>query len=221
MTFRELFSKLTSRYLWGNFLAMVIAVAIVLVGMYFFLDIYTNHGRIVKVPDVSGQPCEVAIRKLEAAGLRVEVSDTGYMPKLPGDIILEQHLVPGTIVKANRIVYLTVNSTSARRISLPDIPDNCSLREARMRLQALGFKLGPVRRVSGDLDWVYAVEVGGKQMMPGDRIPINQPLTLVVGDGGSEDVFNGNDSLDFLRFNEDSVVFEEVEVPLDLNHDNL
>ncbi|MCF0235543.1 MAG: hypothetical protein HUK09_02300, partial [Bacteroidaceae bacterium] len=84
-----------------------------------------------------------------------------------------------------------------------------------------GFKLGPVRRVSGDLDWVYAVEVGGKQMMPGDRIPINQPLTLVVGDGGSEDVFNGNDSLDFLRFNEDSVVFEEVEVPLDLNHDNL
>lgn len=215
MTFREFFNKLTSRYLWGNLMAMAIAVVVVVGGLYFLLDIYTNHGRVVKVPDVKGQQSAVAIRKLEAAGLRVEVSDTGYVPRLPGDIILEQNLVPGTEVKTNRVVYLTVNSRSAKTISLPDLADNCSLREARLRLSALGFKLGAVKRVTGDMDWVYAVELSGRELHAGDRVPINQPLTLVVGDGRSEEEFNGNDSLDFIYFNQDSVVFEEVEVPID------
>ena len=45
MTFRTFFQKLTSRYLWGNLLAMGIVLAAIGTGFYFFLDFYTYHGQ--------------------------------------------------------------------------------------------------------------------------------------------------------------------------------
>ena len=44
MTFRTFFQKLTSRYLWGNLLAMGIVLAAIGTGFYFFLYFYTYHG---------------------------------------------------------------------------------------------------------------------------------------------------------------------------------
>ena len=209
MTFRTFFQKLTSRYLWGNLLAMGLVLTSIGVGLYFFLDFYTYHGQTIEVPDVRGQSSEVALRKLQAAGFQVEVSDTGYMPRIAGDLILDQQPLPGTPVKLNRLIRLTVNASSARTITLPDIADNCSLREAKMRLLTIGFKLGAIKRITGDRDWVYSIEVAGKTVHTGDRIPINHPLILVVGDGADEEIFNGNDSLDYLLHGRDSVVYEE------------
>lgn len=211
MTFKDFFGKLTSRYLWGHLFAMVLVVALLLTGLYFFLDFYTQHGKTVAVPDVKGQACGVAVRKLEAAGMRVVVSDTGYVARLAADVVLDQSLAPGTQVKLRRIVYLTVNAASPRAIALPDIADNCSLREAMMRLRALGFSIGPVKKITGDRDWVYGVEVNGRSVHAGERISVGKPLTLLVGDGESEEVFNGNDSLDALYFDNDSLAPEPLE----------
>lgn len=203
MTFKELFQKLTSRLLWGNLLAMAAVITAVIVGLFVFLDYYTYHGQTITVPDVRGQRSEVATRKLEAMGFRVEVSDTGYNSNLAADVILDQNLRPGIEVKVNRLVRLVVNSATPRQITLPDIADNCSLREAVARLEAVGFKLAPVKRVAGDKDWVYSVEVRGRTVRAGDKLNINQPLTLVVGEGLEEEVFNGNDSLDQMYFHND------------------
>lgn len=203
MTFKELFQKLTSRLLWGNLLAMATVVTAALVGLFVFLDYYTHHGETVTVPDVRGQRSEVAARKLESMGFRVEVSDTGYNSNLAADVILDQNLRPGMEVKVNRLVRLVVNSATARQIPLPDIADNCSLREAVARLEAVGFKLAPVKRIAGDKDWVYSVEVKGRAVRAGDKLSINLPITLVVGEGLEEEIFNGNDSLDQIYFPND------------------
>lgn len=203
MTFKDFFQKLTSRLLWGNLLAMAVVVATLIVGLFIFLDYYTHHGETLTVPDVRGLRGEVAARKLEAMGFRVEVSDTGYNANLAADVILDQNLRPGMEVKVNRLVRLVINSATPRQIPLPDIADNCSLREAVARLEAIGFKLAPVRRIVGDKDWVYSIEVLGRAVRAGDKLSINQPLTLVVGEGMAEEVFNGNDSLDNLYFRND------------------
>lgn len=200
MTFKNFFSKLTSRYLWGHLTAMALVVAGLVVGLLFFLDFYTHHGDTIAMPNVCGERSEVAMRKLEALGLRVEVSDTGYNARLAADIVLAQNIDPGTPIKPNRLLLLTINAAGPRTIPLPDVADNSSLREAEMRLTAIGFRLGPIKRVSGERDWVYGVEVGGRSIRPGQRISVNTPLTLLVGDGGNEEVFNGNDSLDYLYF---------------------
>ena len=41
-------------------------------------------------------------------------------------------------------------------------------------------------------------------MRSGERLNVKIPLTLVVGDGAEEEVFNGNDSLDRIYFSRDT-----------------
>lgn len=193
MTFKELYDKLTSRLIWGNLLAMFVVGIALVVGLFVYLNFYTHHGETVSMPDVTGQKCSVAQRKLEALGLRVEVSDTGHVTSLPSDVILEQHLAPGTQVKLNRLVRLTVNSSTARTLPLPNVLDG-SLREAQMKLKVMGYRLGPVKRIVGDLDLVMRVEVGGREVRSGEYVSVESPIVLVVGDGSLEDYYNGDDS---------------------------
>ena len=190
---------------------MLLTLVVVIVGVFVFLNFYTHHGETIAVPDLRGQRTEVAMRKLEALGMRGEVVDTGYNPRELADVILDQDLEPGYQVKVNRLIRLTVNAASPRPVTLPDIADNCSLREAKMRLEILGFRLTPIRRIRGDLDWVYAVEARGKEVRKGDKLNVNIPLTLVVGDGAEDEVFNGNDSLDRLYFSRDTTSTSTIE----------
>lgn len=211
MTVKEFYQRITGRYLWGNLLAMLLTLVVVIVGVFVFLNFYTHHGETIAVPDLRGQRTEVAMRKLEALGMRGEVVDTGYNPRELADVILDQDLEPGYQVKVNRLIRLTVNAASPRPVTLPDIADNCSLREAKMRLEILGFRLTPIRRIRGDLDWVYAVEARGKEVRKGDKLNVNILLTLVVGDGTEDEVFNGNDSLDRLYFSRDTTSTSKIE----------
>lgn len=211
MTVKEFYQRITGRYLWGNLLAMLLTLVVVIVGVFVFLNFYTHHGETIAVPNLRGQRTEVAMRKLEALGMRGEVVDTGYNPRELADVILDQDLEPGYQVKVNRLIRLTVNAASPRPVTLPDIADNCSLREAKMRLEILGFRLTPIRRIRGDLDWVYAVEARGKEVRKGDKLNVNIPLTLVVGDGAEDEVFNGNDSLDRLYFSRDTTSTSKIE----------
>lgn len=194
MTFKELYQRLTSRIIWGNLLAMAVVTVLLVAGLFIYLSYYTHHGDTVTVPDVRGQRAEVAVHKLQALGLRAEVSDTGHVTTLAPDIILEQHIEAGTEVKEGRLVRLTINSSSARTIPLPNVLDG-SLRAAEMRLRVLGLKLGAVRRIEGDLDLVYRVEIKGREVMAGERVSVEAPITLVVGDGKNEDIYNGDDSV--------------------------
>ena len=70
MTFKEFFHKLTSRYLWGNLIAMALVLVALVLGLFLFLNAYTHHGETVVVPDLRGQRCEVAINRLRQLGLR-------------------------------------------------------------------------------------------------------------------------------------------------------
>lgn len=195
MTFQELYSKFTSRLVWGNLLAMASLTCLLVVGLLVFLDFYTLHGETVTVPDVTGQVSTVAERKLEALGLRVEVTDTGHVTTLPSGVILAQNIDPGTEVKVRRLIRLTINSSAATKLVFPNDVVDGSLHYAIRKLEVLGFKLGAVRRVEGDLNLVISAEVNGREVRSGDRVSVESPITLVVGNGQYEEVYNGNDSV--------------------------
>ena len=72
---------------------------------------------------------------------------------------------------------------------MADIADNSSLREATMKLTALGFKLGPVEYMHGEKDWVYEVKTKGKNLNVGSAVELDDEITLVVGDGTYYDEF--------------------------------
>ena len=184
MTAKEFFGKIFSRYLMVHFLAMAIVVVLLGMGVKFGLDWYTHHGEGIEVPLVKGMTYSKARLMLEDEGLVIMVSDSGYNKSLPPDYVLAQTPGKGMKVKRGHVIYVTVNSPSSPTFAIPDIVDNSSLREAEAKLMAMGFRLLPAQKVSGEKDWVYGILCRGRRVSNGDRIPIEYPLTLLVGSGG-------------------------------------
>ena len=67
--------------------------------------------------------------------------------------------------------------------TIPDIIDNCSYREARAKLIAMGFKVGPTDYIPGEKDWVYGLKSKGKLLHTGQKISVNDVIIIQVGDG--------------------------------------
>ena len=188
MDTKEFFGKFKSKYLWGNLLAMALTVVLLCVGVKFGLDIYTHHGEGVPVPNLTGMTFNNAAHLLDSNGLRIVVSDSGYNKRLPADCILAQSPGEGTSVKKGHTIYVTVNSPSSPTVSIPDIIDNSSVREATAKLTALGFKLLEPKVVTGEKDWVYGILCRGRRVSAGDRVSIDLPLSLMVGNGEYEEI---------------------------------
>lgn len=183
MTTKEFFGKIFSRYLLLHFLAMAVFVVLVGLGVKFGLEYYTHHGEGIEVPLVKGLTYNKAHQVLDELGLVIMVSDSGYNKEFPADYILAQSPNQGMKVKRGHVIYVTVNSPSSPTFTIPDIVDNSSVREAEAKLMAMGFRLLPPQQVPGEKDWVYGILCRGRRVSNGDRIPIEHPLTLLVGSG--------------------------------------
>ena len=194
MTSSEFINKFKSKYLWGNLVAMVVVVILLCVGVKYGIDIYTHHGEAIAIPDIRHKSFDDAQRILDDAGLEIEVTDTGYVRNLPPDCILEQSPAPGERVKSGHVIYVTINAGHTPTITIPDVIDNSSLREAMAKLTAMGFKLGPPQYIPGEEDWVYGILVKGRHVVAGDKVSIDAVLTRQVGNGQRD----AGDSVNFV-----------------------
>ena len=179
----EIAKKIFSLGLWANLLAMVLVVALLCFGVTYGIDLYTHYGEKIQVPNVRHKSFADAEHILDKLGLQIAISDTGYVKTLPPDCILEQSLVPGQVVKSGRTVYVVVNASSTPTLTIPDVIDNSSYREARARLTAMGFKVGDPEYVPGERDWVYGIKCKGRLVGTGQRVPVDAYIIIQVGDG--------------------------------------
>lgn len=191
MNTKEIFGKIASRYVLLHLLAMALVIVLLCFGVKYGLEFYTHHGEGIVVPKIQGMTYNKARLLLEQEGLIILVSDSGYNKTLPADCILAQTPGSGAKVKQGHIIYVTVNSPTSPSFTIPDIVDNSSVREAEAKLTAMGFRLLPAQEVPGERDWVYGIVCRGRRVSNGDRIPIDYPLTLLVGGGsiGESDDF--------------------------------
>jgi beta-lactam-binding protein with PASTA domain len=166
-----------------NIAAMAAVVVVLMLLTVVGLHIYTRHGQEIIVPDVKGMTAGAAVDKLEQLGLTPVIDDSVYVKTLPPGAIFDQSIHAGNPVKAGRLIHLTINSGTPPQLTLPDIADNSSLREATMKLRTMGFKLGDTEFVHGEKDWVYGVKCDGKSIGAGSRINADKTIVLVVGDG--------------------------------------
>ena len=183
MNAKEFFKKVCSRFLLLNLLAMVIVVLLLCLGVGYGLDFYTHHGEGIEVPELKGMRYQKAYLLLEEKGLNIVVSDSGFVKTMPADCILAQTPGFGSKVKSGHTIYVTVNSPSSPTFAIPDIVDNSSFREAEAKLMAMGFRLTEPQKVVGEKDWVYGIICRGRRVSNGDRVPIDYPLTLMIGTG--------------------------------------
>lgn len=182
--------KLCSRYVWVNLALMAAAVALLVAATTVGAALYTRHGEEIAVPDIRHKRLADAERLLSDAGLLLVVTDSSYNRLLPPDCVLQQQPAPGERVKSGRVVYITLNTSQKPTLTLPDIIDNSSLREATAKLRIMGFKVGEPQFIPGEKDWVYGAMCRGRRLSVGDRVPKDAMIILQVGNGTLSDDAN-------------------------------
>ena len=214
MKTKEFFGKFCSKFLFWNLIAMALVVILLVVGVNYGLDWYTHHGESIRVPNIEGMRITKAREMMEECGLEIVVADSGDNRRLPADCVLTQSPGAGLTVKSGHTIYVTINSSNSPSVAIPDVVDNCSYREAEAKLISLGFKVLPPQYVTGEKDWVYGVSCNGRKVSTGERISIEQPLTLLVGSGqyGADEELNviGGDDAMMQSGNGEVDDFEEV-----------
>ena len=143
------------------------------------------HGEAVVVPNVKGKLYNEAEFSITKQKLKVVVIDSSFVKGIKPNTILEQNPDGGMKVKEGRIVYLTINTDKEPMITIPDIVDNSSYRQAEAKLRSLGFKLTAPEMIAGERDWVYGLKFMNRNISAGEKIPSESTLTLQVGNGSS------------------------------------
>ncbi len=187
-----------------NTILLVIATVITVVMIAFFsLSYYTRHGEGIPVPALKGMNIDRAISLLEAQGFEYKIDSTYIADKAPGTII-EQDPDAETNVKEGRVIYLTIVTTQAPMVALPDMEQN-NYREALATLANYGLKVGDTSyRSDIARDRVLEVRMNGRVITPGTKVSKGSSVDLVLGDGqGASEVDIPdlvNQDLDAARF---------------------
>ncbi len=178
---KTIWNFLKSRFFWFNILAAIVLVAVICFVVFWRLDVYTRHGEAVEVPSLTGLYVEEAELLLKDSNLNYEIIDSVYIRSMRGGEIAEQAPAPGTKVKKNRKVYITVNSKQRKMVMVPNLVGE-SRRKVQSNLKTLGFNVDSVRYEPYEFnDEVLAVMWGDSTLSAGARVPDGSQIILVVG----------------------------------------
>jgi len=167
-----------------QFTIAVIALVVFIVILLFWLKSTTNHNQKIEVPDLSKMSLEKVEEVLNDLDLRWELIDsTNYNPDYPNKSVIEQIPTPGKFVKENRKIYITLNTSQYRNITIPNVVGR-TRRQAEPTLLALGFKIGKITyRPYIAKDEVLQLRHKGAVLKPGTKLPKTSTIDLVLGDG--------------------------------------
>jgi eukaryotic-like serine/threonine-protein kinase len=184
------FEFLRSKTFLLNLLLSIGLIILILLGTYYWMSAYTNHGESIIVPDLKGKPWKTLEKDLSARNLRFKISDSSiFILDKPGGLVIEQDPAPGSMVKENRTIYVSVSKIVPPQVKIPAIID-VSDRQAEAILMSYGLKTGE-RTYKPDLakNAVLEITFKGKVLKAGDEVPKGSVIDLVLGDGvGSTDL---------------------------------
>ena len=164
-------------------LALLAAIILIFV-VKWWLGSTTNHDQRIEVPDIKGMTIELVEQELSNAELRFFIIDSAnFNPDYPKYSVIEQDPAAGKFVKENRQIYLVLNPSGYRKLTIPPVIEK-TRRQAEPTLKALGFKIGKITYV----DYIGKDEVrklmhNGKRIYPGDQLPKTSTIDLVLGNG--------------------------------------
>ncbi len=167
-------------------------IAIALVGIIAFilllqwwLGFSTNHNQKIQVPDLQKMNLAAVQQKLTELDLDFIVIDSAsYNPSYPKKSVIEQTPAAGEFVKEKRKIYLTLNPSKYRDITIPQL-NGKTKRQATTHLRSIGLKVGTKITWVSDIgkNVVRGLKHNGKKIKAGDKLPKNSTINLVLGDG--------------------------------------
>ncbi|MBL0177265.1 MAG: PASTA domain-containing protein [Ignavibacteria bacterium] len=171
MTFRQF---LTSR-LAVRLYVIASGGLLLLILLDVFIMPWIVHARSeISVPNLVGMNRAKAVETLELRGLTPMVTDTAPSSTVKPGRILYQNPVPGSVVREQRNVYLTV-SGGEQKVAVPNLRGR-SLRDAKITLEQLELQLGIVTYTSSELPAETVTTQGvpaGKKVTHAQRIDVS------------------------------------------------
>ena len=176
---RFIFSK---TFLVNLAIASVLGVAAI-VGLYYWLDAYTEHGETVATPDFTGVPINDIEAFADTTDVEWIIVDSLYTDELPKGTVAEQEPVPGYQVKRGRRIYLTVNAVLPKQVTIPNVR-NLSLRQAKAVLESVGLKLGELQYKPDIAKNAVLDQLINEEPTTGGQLAVmGTVIDLVLGDG--------------------------------------
>lgn len=166
-----------------NVLFVTLTAIIMVVFVMIWLRLYTRHGDEILAPTVTNMYLDEARDVLKKRGLRLQVLDSTHLNSFPLGMIIEQDPPANAHVKKQRAVYVIINASCKRQITLPKLKDY-SLRQAQATLTALNLPVENIEYAKSEYkDLVLDVQRDGKSLPVGTKLPEGTGVTLVVGTG--------------------------------------
>ncbi|MFM1876695.1 MAG: hypothetical protein RL266_2432 [Bacteroidota bacterium] len=158
-------------------------VVLCLVGLFFWLDAYTENGVTVKTPDFSGVSLKEIEQFADTTDVEYIIVDSIYTNEYPKGTVAYQDPKPGYPVKRGRKVYLTVNAILPKQVVMPDVR-NLSIRQAKAVLESVGLRLGELSyRPDIAKNAVLDQLIRGRSASKGRSVVVGTVVDLVLGDG--------------------------------------
>ncbi|MEZ5174318.1 MAG: PASTA domain-containing protein [Bacteroidia bacterium] len=177
----SLISIISTGKFWKHLLLASVAGFALLYGGFLLIDMYTQHGEEVEVPDFKGIYIQDLNTFVDGHSINYEIVDSVYSSKVAKGTVVDQNPVPGAKVKNGRVVYLTVNAMLSRKVKMPNLID-LSLKQATSLLETYGLQVGMLRYVEG-LPPVMEMHYKGKPVKEGQMIDEGSKIDLVLGKG--------------------------------------
>ncbi|WP_194778253.1 PASTA domain-containing protein [Pararhodonellum marinum] len=178
------FKEKIKRFLVHISIMLGILLVLLFIFFQFYLPSYTHHGDTVTVPDLEGYHYSELENYLGTRDLRMEVTlDSGFVPEVKPLTVLKQTPRPGSKVKQNRKIYVTLNAQNAPLIKMPNLV-NTLLKNAQEILVNSGLARGEIIYIPDiGMNVVLEQKFRGRNVEEGFEIPKGSQIDLVVGDG--------------------------------------
>jgi beta-lactam-binding protein with PASTA domain len=168
-------------WIFKNLLKAAGAVIIILVCLILFLKFITRHNQELEVPDFAGLTIADAQKAASSANLRLEVTDSVFLPRMGRGVIFRQNPHAGSFVKKNRRILLTINSIQPKKVNMPSVT-GFSLRQAKAELNARQLNVGRLIYVNDmATNNVLSQRFQGKYIAPGTPVETESEIDLELG----------------------------------------
>lgn len=182
---------LKSLFHWKVLLNILLAAAVFtgLVWLTFrWLELHTNHGKEIAVPNVMNKSVHDAIKILDDSGLEYEVDSFKYDPRYKPFQVLQIYPSPGSRVKDGRTIIMKVNPRTYAQVSVPDVLDRYKGLAFR-QLEQVGLKVGDtIFEPSIQRDAVLRLLYNGNTLKPGVLLPRFTTIDVVIGSGPKRNI---------------------------------
>jgi beta-lactam-binding protein with PASTA domain len=183
--FMSLVKFLKSKTFFVQIAIAIVCLFLFVFGLKFWLGVTTNHNQKIQVPNLQKLTLVEVERALKELDLDYRIIDSAsFNPAYPKKSVIEQTPEVGDFVKEKRKIYLTLNPSKYRDVTILNL-NGRTKRQASSELRARGLNVGVNFSFVDDIgkDVVRGLRYKGKIIKEGDKLPLNSIVDLVLGNG--------------------------------------